>query len=126
MFPARIYLDDVLLTGLVLGRPVHGASSQIDGELRLGLVAAELLRTMDENEKWNAHIHYREILDYCLKTITSHTHTHTRFIYKNKLILHVRLYQQIFTVSCGLFILMHITGRQCLCLEPQTKFTISD
>ena len=44
------YLDDVLLAGLVPAGPVHRAPPEVHRELRLGLVAAELLRTTTDRE----------------------------------------------------------------------------
>lgn len=42
--PSGTHLDDVLLAGLVLGRPLHKAPPQVHGELGFGLAASELER----------------------------------------------------------------------------------
>lgn len=42
--PSTPHLYDVLLAGLVLGRPLHGATPQVHGELRFGLTASKLDR----------------------------------------------------------------------------------
>lgn len=47
------HLDDVLLAGLVLGRPVHRAALQVHGELGLGLTASKLWMTEEGGEHVN-------------------------------------------------------------------------
>lgn len=42
--PSMPHLYDVLLAGLVLGRPLHGATPQVHGELWFGLTASKLDR----------------------------------------------------------------------------------
>lgn len=58
----------MLLAGLILGRPLHGAASQVHGELWFGLTASKLDRRRRNQPPMHENRHQSAAMRGCVRT----------------------------------------------------------